>query len=308
MRIAVLGAGAMGSLYGGALASIGHEVTFIDVSSPVIEAINQNGLHLTTDAGTKVIPVKAAKIEDVKSSFDWLILFTKTIHSAGALQSARHILDGDICVLTLQNGLGNRELIQQFVSPERIVVGMTGYPADLIAPGVVSSHGSSFTAMMDASGKPTDKTRILAEEITLAGLNCKVTDQVFCYIWEKVSFNSAMNALTSITHLPVGPMAELGGAELCFAVAREGVATAHSLGIMADEEKVLDMLRHAFVDHYNHKPSMLQDVLAGRQTEARFINGAIAQAAKSVGKTAPINETLYALVDILQRSYDKRLS
>lgn len=307
MRIAILGAGAMGGLYGGSLALIGHEIVFLDVSQATIDAINQNGLKLTTNGGANVIRAKACTAREAEGPFDLMILFTKTIHSEGALESAKHLFSDETLVLSLQNGLGNQEVIEKFLPPSQILIGMTGYPADAKGPGVVESHGSSFTAFMNADGVLTEKAEHIAEEITKAGLNCTATPDVYVFIWEKVSFNAAVNALTSITRLPCGVMAEKGGRELAFAVAQEGVDTANALGYKVDGAKVREMLEHAFVDHYSHKPSMLQDVLAGRQTEVAFISGAIAAAAKKAGRSAPINETLYTLVSILQNSYDIRL-
>lgn len=304
MRIAILGAGAMGGLYGGSLALVGHEVVFLDVSQATIDAINQKGLSLTTNAGSHIIKAKACTAQEAEGPFDLMILFTKTIHSESALESAKRLFDENILVLSLQNGLGNQEVIEKFLPQNQILIGMTGYPADAKGPGVVESHGSSFTAFMNADGVITGKARQIADEITKAGLSGTVTPDVYVYIWEKVSFNAAVNSLTSVTRLPCGVMAEKGGRELAFALAQEGVDTANALGYKVDGAKVREMLEHAFVDHYNHKPSMLQDVLAKRQTEIAFISGAIAAAAQKAGVPAPINQTLATLVSILQNSYD----
>lgn len=307
MRIAILGAGAMGCLYGGSLAMIGHEVCFIDVSQSQINAINTEGLRLINDLGSHVIHVPAARAEDTEGVFDLVVLFTKTIHSREALASAKHLMSPQTLVLSLQNGIGNEELIADYVPKKRILIGMTGYPADFKAPGVVESHGSSFTAIMSADGLITQAACDVAAAITKAGLNCIVTPEVYSYIWEKAAFNAAMNALTGITRLPVGPMAEFGGREIAYRVSGEAASAAQALGIEVDINKVHRMLDHAFLDHYNHKPSMLQDILAKRQTEIESINGAIVRAARSAGLETPVNETLWRLIDIIQQSYDMRL-
>lgn len=308
MKIAVLGAGAMGCLYGGTLAEIGNDVSFIDVDPTQVDAINKRGIKLTTnEKGTRIIPAKAYFAKDLDEEFDLLILFTKTIHSRAALESIKHILSKDITVLTMQNGLGNKELIEEFVDESQIIIGMTGFPADNKGPAEVESHGSSFTGIIDANGTITERTIQIGNEITKAGLNCKVTEEVFQFIWEKVSFNAAVNSLTTVTQLIQGHMADNGGRNLAYKVAKEGIEVANKKGIAASYDRVKEMLDHAFVDHYNHKPSMLQDLLAEKKTEVEFINGAIAAQARMVGITAPINETLYEIISILQETYPLRI-
>lgn len=308
MKIAVLGAGAMGCLYGESLAEVGNEVSFIDVVPRQVDAINQRGIKLTTNKkGTRIIQVKAYFAEEINDKFDLLILFTKTIHSKTALESVKHILTKDITVLTMQNGLGNKEVIEEFVNESQIIIGMTGFPADNKGPAEVESHGSSFTGIIDANGTITQRTIEIGNEITKAGLNCRVTEEVFQFIWEKVSFNAAVNALTTVTQLKQGHMVDNGGRNLAYKVAKEGIEVANKKGIPASYDRVKEMLDHAFVDHYNHKPSMLQDFLAEKKTEVEFINGAIAAQARAVGITAPINETLYEIISILQNTYSLRI-
>jgi 2-dehydropantoate 2-reductase len=307
MKVAVLGAGAMGCLYGGSLAKIGHEVTFIDVDKRQIDCLNANGLRVETDAGAFSVRVSAGTASEISGRFDLLILFTKTIHSEEALASARHLILPETLLLSMQNGLGNRELMMRFAPENRIIMGMTGYPADPAGPGAVISRGSSFTVIMNADGKLTDRVVKIAEEITSAGLNCEATPKVHGYIWEKASFNAAVNAICSIVRLPVGAMGERGGRELAYAAARETVETARAVDVDASWERVREMLDHAFREHCHHRPSMLNDVLANRRTEAAFINGEVAKIASKAGRRAVVNETLYRLIDIIQNSYDVRL-
>ena len=307
MRIAILGAGAMGCLYGGSLAKIGHHVQFIDVSEHQINAINTSGLRLIKDGAEHVIRVRACKASEAEGPFDLIMLFTKTIYSESALTSVQHLILPETYVLSIQNGLGNKEKIAQYTPESHIIIGMTGYPCDLKAPGIVESNGSSFTAIMNADCVLTERVKEIADEITKAGLNCSTPLDIYSYIWEKVCFNAAMNAITSITRLPVGLVAECGGRELVFATVHEAVDTAKANGVEVDSEKIDDMVKHAFIDHYHHAPSMLQDVLAGRLTEAASLNGAISDAAEAVGASAPINKTLFSLLNIIQNSYKERL-
>ena len=307
MRIAVLGAGAMGCLFGGALARCGHSVTMIDVSKAQIEALSKNGITLTTDEGHFQIPVTAGFASEIKGPFELLILFTKGMHSNAALSSVKHLLTGDIRVLSLQNGIGHQEIIEKYVAARQIIVGMTGYPADTVEPGKVKSHGSSHTAIVDANGEISGFTLALGEEITKAGLNCKVSKDVFKDIWEKVAFNAAANCTTTLTQLSIGDFMGVGlGRELIYEIAKETVAVANAKNIPAAFENVKKMLDHVAVAQYGHKSSMLQDYLAKRQTEVEFINGAIVRAARAVRLDAPYNFAAYALISTLQNTYQNR--
>jgi len=128
---------------------------------------------------------------------------------------------------------------------------------------------------------------------------------VFVAIWEKVAFNSAMNAITATTRLKLGCIGSTEeGRELAFEVAREVASVATAKGINVDVDRVLKVMDKDFRDHADHKPSMLQDVLAKRQTEADFINGAAVREAKRLGMRIPLTETLYRLIKTIQANYD----
>lgn len=309
MKIVVLGAGSMGCLFGGSLAEQGNEVVFIDVSQKQIEAINNNGLKLVTDIGTRVIKVPAKYAKDVDEKFDFLIIFTKTIHSRAALAAVKHLLDGKIKkVLSLQNGLGNIELLEDFVSKEKIVMGTTDFAGKLVKPGEVHSHGNGFTAISDVYGKPSELTKQLCEEITKGGLNCKITKSVFEHIWEKVAFNCAMNTVTAITSLKIGDLFEAGGKQLVYDLAAETIAIANKKGIEANYETVKDMLDNSFKHHPGHVTSLLQDILLKRQTEIEFISGTVSKEGEKLGMNASLNRFAFEVISILQKSYDKRLT
>lgn len=307
MKIAVLGAGAMGCLYGGSLAEQGNDVTFIDVDNRVVEAINNVGVNLTTnEKGQRIIKACASLAENISSEFDLLILFTKTVYSFKALSSISHILTPSITVLTMQNGIGNKEVIEEFVKEEQIIIGMTGFPAENKGFGISESHGDSFTAIVDANGTITDRTIKVGEGITKAGLNCKVSTDTMSYIWEKVSFNAAVNGLGVVLRLTVGGIGEYDSRQLAYAVAREGVEVADKLNIKISFDNVKSMLDHAFKNHYGHRTSMLQDFLAERETEVSFINGAIAKQGEKYGVPTPYNKILFELIDVLQKTYKER--
>ncbi len=304
MKIVVLGAGAMGSLYGGFLQKAGNDVTLVDVNQAHVDAVNAAGLLIESASGSETIIIKAARAEQMTDIPELVILFTKTIYSQSALESIKHLLDPETYVLSLQNGLGNDRLIANYVAQDRIIVGTTDFPSGFLKPGVIQLKGQGTTKMMTVNGQESPMLQKIADELNKAGFNCLITADVFVSIWEKVAFNSAMNALTAITRLKLGDLANVHeGKSLAFEVAKEVVRTANQKGVKASEERVLALMDKDFVEHKNHMPSMLQDVLSGRETEIDFINGAVVKEALEMGMTVPATQVLYQLVKTIQENY-----
>ena len=301
-HIVVVGAGAMGCYFGGMLIKAGHTVSFVDVNPEQIATINQRGMILETDDGAFEMPANASLAKDVIHPADLVILFTKTMHTKGAMESIRHILTNETVVLSLQNGLGNAERIGQFVNPDRIVVGTTLVPADLKGPGHVASHGPSSSHIMDSTLKNPEWLADLSAMFNLAELTTSVDPEIMTVIWSKVAFNAALNAICSITgSSPGGLTPSPAFKELAKQVVHETVLVGHANGVVLDESYIWNNVEMAMREHPNHKPSMLQDIEAARATEVDAINGAIVEAASLVGLQAPVNQTLAQLVRLSEQ-------
>lgn len=306
MKILVLGAGAMGCLYGGLLKENGNDVTLLDVSKQHVEAINKNGLVLETESGEKIIPIVAKYAQEVSEIPELLIVFTKTIHSKSALESIKKYIGPSTIVLSLQNGLGNDEIIEKFVPLDRIIIGTTNFPSDLVKAGCVKSKGKGSTKIMSCSGVVTEQLQTIETIFNDAGFNCVITKDVFVSIWEKVAFNSACNALTAVARLKLG---DVGGTEegkaLARSIANEVVSVANKKNINANANNVIKLIEQDFIEHAGHMPSMMQDVLASRTTEIEFINGAVVREAEKLGMEVPVTKVLFQLISILQQNYSK---
>lgn len=301
MRVVVLGAGAMGCLFGGLLSHAGHAATLVDVSRDQIEAINGQGLLLEREQERLQLHLPACYASEVREFPDLLMVFTKTLHLSAALDSARPFLGPETVVLTLQNGLGNEEAIGAFVSADRIALGVTTFPADLLAPGRVRSLGPGVTKIMSADGVVTRRLEEIASALDGAGFNCQISPDVAVSIWEKVAFNAALNTLTAVTRLPVGLVgAAEEGRRLAERIVEEVVAVANRKGIGARRETVLATVHAAMAEHRDHKPSMLQDILANRPTEIGSLNGAVVREAQALGMAVPATEALYLLVRTIE--------
>ena len=302
MKIAVLGAGAMGSLFGGLLAESGQAVTLIDVNDAHLQAIREHGLRLETGMGDRrITSLETCRPEQVTSRPDLLLVFTKTLHTAAALQGIAGIIGPDTLVLTLQNGLGNVEAVARFVPRDRIVVGMTTWPADIAGTAHVRSHGFGIIRIMASDGQERSGVTGIAEALSKAGLRCTVDQTVWQAIWEKVAFNAALNGICAVTGCTVDQLgAASEGFALASAVVDEVIAVARAEGVEADAEHCRETVAHAIAHHVGHKPSMLQDVLAGRATEIGAINGAVAERAGKHGIAVPHTETLLGLVRLIE--------
>jgi len=306
MKIGIIGAGAMGSLFGGHLALTGQDVILIDVNADHISAINNNGLIIEGASGVGCARPKAGRPEDFSQTQDFVIIFTKGAHTEDALVPALHLIDERTWVLTAQNGLGNAELIARHVPLDRIAIGTTSYAATLSGPGRLLMQAYGDLRIWAANGSRAPAVEHLADAISAAGLDCKADPKVEGAIWEKIAFNAAINSLSAVTKYRVGELGDLpAGRMLAELVAREVAEVACARGIEFDLSRVHRLLDAAFIHHREHQPSMLCDVLAGRETEIENINGAVVAEARRLGLQARVTEALLLLVRLIERSKRK---
>src|SRR5688572_10190491 len=170
MKVLILGAGAMGCLYGAAFHRAGCEVVFVDVNRAHIDAINANGLELETRSGTERLPIPARLPEEISGPFDLLVVFTKTFHTDAALAGIKAAIGPQTWLLSLQNGLGNDRRLAAHAAEERIMVGSSSMPSDLVAPGKVRSHGEGGSKLYPAFGGDPAFARQVCELLTTSGL------------------------------------------------------------------------------------------------------------------------------------------
>ena len=218
--------------------------------------------------GDRVITVQADVAAAFTGTRDLLIVFTKGPHTEVAVRAATHLAGPATRVLTVQNGLGNAELIAGLLPAARILVGMTSWPADLAGPGHVASHGHGEIRFWTANGDDDAMVPAVAGALSEAGLNAIADPAVAVAIWEKIAFNAAMNSVSAVSRLAVGPIGDsTAGQSLVASIVEEAAAVAHAQGVAVQLERIKTAVAKAFAGHRAHKPSMLQDILAGRRTE-----------------------------------------
>lgn len=299
----------MGSLYGGLLKEAGNDVTLVDVFKDHVDEINKNGLQIELFGEKKNIKIAASTADNLDFKPDLVILFTKTIHSRSALDSIKRVIENNTLLLSLQNGLGNDEVIREYVRDENIIIGTTNYPSDFVSPGKIKSDGTGQTKIMTSTGYETPELFEVQKALDHAGFNCIITKDVYVSIWEKVAFNSACNALTAITKLRLGDVGKTDeGKLLARKIVNEVSLIANKKGINVNANKIIELVETDFIEHSKHIPSMAQDVLAKRMTEIHFINGAVVREAEILGIQIPITETLYQLISIVQSNYENILN
>ena len=299
MRVAVLGAGAMGCLYGAALHRGGADVVLVDVNPQHIAAINAGGLELDTRAGIERLPLPARRPEELREPVDLILLFTKTFHTDAALQGTAAAIGPDTHVLTLQNGLGNDEVVARHVARDKVIAGVSTLPSDLVGPGKVRSHGEGGSQIYPAFGDDPAFARQVAELLGAGGLPTTLVPDIQAAIWGKAIFNATMNTLCALTRRTPGFLgAHEESRALIHAAVEEGIAAAHACGVAVDGGKIHALTQVSVTDHADHEASMLQDVKAGRRTEVDAIAGAIVRAAREAGVATPVLETLWRLVKL----------
>lgn len=302
----------MGSLFGGCLKEGGADVTLIDANDRQVEAIRTQGLRLVTDnvsgKGDRVVSIPAVTPAEADGTFDLILVFTKTMHTRAALSGVSRVIGPETFLFSLQNGLDNKEALIEFASPDRVIVGVTTYPADLVAPGHVESHGNGIARFIVAADQPEEVGHreildALLSAFAASGLNLVHDQATEVAIWEKVAFNAALNSLCAVTRSTVGEIgADPETRGLAVTIVDEVCRTAAAAGVKVDRDQVQATLAHAMEHHTHHKPSMLQDILAGRTTEIETINGAVVRRAAALDVGTPVTSTLLRLVRHVQSS------
>jgi 2-dehydropantoate 2-reductase len=298
--IVIVGAGAMGSLFGARLVEAGAAVTLVDVDEARISLINHQGLLLVDDHGERRVSIRASHAREFSGPVDLVMLFTKGLHSRAAVQSVAHLAGLQPVALTLQNGIGNAEILAETFGPDRVLVGTAHVPADIEPPDRVISHGFARVHLGGFTEAAQPYADAVAEILQKAKFEPIVTAKPFAAVWEKLAFNAALNALAMITEARNGQMDNEAGLRIAQAIVEEAVAVARARGIVLDAEAIRQTVKVALAKHPSHEASMLQDRRAGRPTEIESINGAVARVGAELGVPTPITSTLADLVRVIE--------
>lgn len=305
MKIAVIGAGAMGSLFGAMLAGADNEVWLYDVWKEHVQTINQEGLSIEREGRTRVVRLHATTEPDQIGMADLTIIFVKSTQTRAATLTAQQIAGSEGAVMTLQNGMGNADIIAEIFTPHRILAGTTSHGATMLGAGRIRHAGIGATTIgtWAATGQGRQLATRFADFFTRAGIETEAVDEVRSVVWNKLLINIGINAITALSGIKNGQILDLEiTRELSRIAVEEAMAVARAREIAIKEDAVGIVFKVAEATAVN-RSSMGQDVDNNRTTEIAAINGFIVDEAKKLGIETPVNFALTALVQTLEGHY-----
>lgn len=307
-KIAIAGAGAMGGRIGTYLKRNGEDVVLIDRWQDHIDAINKNGMEIQTETETYTVQIPAMQPEEVKEKFDLIIFLTKAMHADDMLKALKDIgaITESTAILSMMNGLGHADYLSQYVPKSQIFLAVTMWTAGLRGPGQLLLEGQGGIDFQRSDGQPDERTEKIAQVLDDAGLNAKISDDVFFSIWSKAAVNSVLNPLCTILDKTIGEFGTYENArEMITPILKELVAVANARGTNVVFEILLAKIEATYPNEAQglHHPSMHQDYTNRRLTEIDYLNGQIAKYGDELGIETPANDLITHLIHQLEMKY-----
>ncbi|QSN64174.1 ketopantoate reductase family protein [Caballeronia sp. M1242] len=309
MKIAFLGAGALGCAIGSALTEGGHETWLVDRFAEHVEAMSRDGLQVDDERGTRRVKVRATIDPAEVGAVDLVIVLVKSFHTDSAMRGALDLVGPGTVVLSLQNGLGHEDVLSEIVGRERVLAGKTYVGGVLRAPGHIQSGVTGkLTIIGELDGQITSRAKAIADAFNSAGLSTTVSDNIVGTMWDKLLINVATGAITGITGLTYGQLYDepvLKATSL--AAIEEAMATAKAAGVtlsIATAEDAWKMAAEGLSPTF--KTSMLQSLEKSSVTEIDFINGAVVRWGERLSVATPVNSTLVACIKGIERAMKDR--
>jgi 2-dehydropantoate 2-reductase len=308
VRICVVGAGAMGGLYGGRLALAGHDVSFVDANPATVEEINANGLHLDGIGGDHRIRAPAASDPDGVAKADVVLFHTGTNHTRAGAGTAARVLAPEGFVVCMQNGIGNVEILSEVVGAERVVGGISYHSAASPGPGHATHTNDGATWIGEIDGRDRGRLQPLCDALRGAGMQAKIVDNIMAVIWTKFVLNCAINPVSAMTGLRLGEIGEDEAAtELQDRVMEEILAVVAAKGIELTDPDIAASVRKICRGGRYNRPSMQQHMEDGRPTEIDSLNGAVVREGRALGVPTPYNDALTLMVKARNRQMIRAL-
>ena len=303
MKIVIMGAGAMGGLFGGLLAFSGEEVWLVDVRKEQVDVIRSVGLTLEEGDKLQIIGVNATQDVSSPGKADLVIFFVKTYHTEQAVSDALALEKEDTIFLTLQNGLGNEEILCKRINRKKVMLGVTGQGATLLGPGHVRHAGRGKTFIGELDQGVSERAIQVAKMFCEADIDTEVSADIHNLIWDKLLVNVGINALTALTQLKNGQLLDYPEAlRIMEALVSEAAEVARQTGARI-EENPFEKVKTVAEATRENRSSMGQDVDFRRKTEIDAINGAVVREAKRLGLPVPCNEVVTDLIKTIERKF-----
>ena len=300
MKIAVLGAGAMGSIYGGHL-SLHNEVYMIDKKADLVEKINADGLKLFENDTDVTYRPKALLSSEGLGEADLVILFVKSLFSEAALEENSHIIGKNTYVMTLQNGAGHEDILAKFVPMERIIIGTTEDNGAILDNAYVRRGGMGKTNIGMLVNDTEGMLGKVKESFDACGFDTHIYGNIQQLIWDKLFTNVSLSALTGVLQVPMGYIAADSYAwEMTGTLIKEAVAVAEAMGLDFDEERIIERVRQTSEGSPEGRTSIYTDLSLGRKTEVNTISGAVVRAGEKMGIPVPSHRMIVNMVHAME--------
>jgi len=301
MKIAIIGAGAMGSIYGSYL-SKHNEVYLVDNNGEVVDTINRDGLKLQENGLDMVYSPKAVTSTDRIGKVDLIILFVKSLYSRAALQENKGIIDSNTYVMTLQNGSGHEDILSEVVPVERIIIGTTEDNGAIIKLGYVRHGGSGRTNIGMLVEDKEGMLNTLKKCFDACGFDTIVHDNIQKLIWDKLFTNVSLSAVTGVLQVKMGFISENNSAwNLTKQLVKEAIAVSNVMGLVFDEETILAKVKKTSEGSPDGCTSIYTDLNNGRLTEVDTISGSVVRSAKKYGVKVPSHEFIVNMVHAMEQ-------
>ena len=294
MKVAVMGAGAVGCYYGAMLARAGHEVVLIGRPSHV-EAVNASGLRLETKAFDEFVKVAASTEASAVHGADLVLFCVKSTDSESAAAQIKPHLSPGALVLTLQNGVDNDERVRPVLPSNEVAAAVVYVATEMAGPGHVKHHGRGELVIA-----PSRMSEQVARHLAAAGVPTQISDNVRGSLWAKLILNCAYNALSAVTQLPYGVLVKGEGvAEVIRDVVAECLAVAKAEGVVVpgDTDAAVRGIAQTMPSQYS---STAQDLARGKLSEIDHLNGLVVRRGQALGVPTPANRVLFVMVKLLE--------
>ncbi|HMK76023.1 MAG TPA: 2-dehydropantoate 2-reductase [Thermodesulfobacteriota bacterium] len=303
MKIVMIGPGAMGSLFGGLLTRAGEDLWLVGYKKEQVETVCSVGLTLEEKGGPQIIPMKATPDVTSVGKADVVIFFVKTYDTEKAVSDSLALEKEDTVFLTLQNGLGNEEVICKKIDRKKVMLGVTGHGATLLRPGHVRHAGWGKTFIGELDHQITERALRIAQMFCNAGIDTEVSPNIHDQVWRKLLVNVGINALTALTGFKNGQLLDYPEtARLMEKLVLEAAEVARRKGAYVEEDPI-EKVRKAAEATRENRSSMGQDFDHRRKTEIDAINGAVSREAQPLGIPVPFNQAVTDLVKAIEKNF-----
>ena len=304
-HVVVVGAGAMGSLFGGLLAEGGLDVTLLDVWQEHVDAINVHGLRIVAAGGDRTVPVKATTNAETIVATDVALFQCKTVYNTDAANSVRHLFENDATVaISFQNGLGSEEELEGILGKGKVLGGLTAQGANIEAPGMVRCHADLPSVIGEMLGGASQRATALARTLSEHGLPTEASDNISYAIWKKLMANIGVSGPSAAANLPLGGIVEVPELQaLAYHAIDEALAVAKAEQVELDRNAAREVFYQIVANTPENCSSLCVDVVNERPSEVDYIYGSVIELGRRHGIDTPVLQSIFAIIKGLQSRY-----